>query len=66
MCVVCRQTPCHPRCPEAPEPPVVYYCVNCGYEIYHGDYYYNIGGDPWCEDCISDLKLVAESDDIGW
>jgi len=25
-CDICRQFPHHPRCPNAPDPPVVYYC----------------------------------------
>ena len=30
MCDVCRQSPCDPRCPNAPEPEAVYKCRNCG------------------------------------
>ena len=32
MCEICRQTPCHPRCPNADEPKIIGHCdnVNCG------------------------------------
>lgn len=60
MCEVCRQTPCHPRCPNAPDPPIVYYCVGCGEEIREGDYYYKIARDAWCCNCIEDCRKEAE------
>ena len=36
MCDVCHMTPCHPRCPNAPEPPKVYTCKYCGEAIVDG------------------------------
>ena len=36
-------------------------CTVCGCSICSGDDYYNIGGDPVCEDCIDAYKEVAEA-----
>lgn len=55
MCEVCRQTPCHPRCPNAPEPTPVYECSECGYGIYEGDKYAEIDGKYYCEECLDDM-----------
>lgn len=63
MCDVCLQHPCHPRCPNAPEPPEPPYiteCLNCGEKIYDGDYYYDIDGEEWCEECIKECRKTAE------
>lgn len=37
MCAECGMNPCHPRCPNAPEPVPVHECVKCGYGILVGD-----------------------------
>jgi hypothetical protein len=63
MCDFCRQTPCHPRCPNAPKPPVVYRCCQCGGEIYEGDEFYDINGEKWCEECVHDCRSTAELDE---
>ena len=55
MCEVCRQTPCHPRCPNAPEPEPVYTCSECGYGIFEGDRYVEVGGRYYCEECLDDM-----------
>ena len=60
MCDMCWQTPCHPRCPNAPEPPVIHNCIHCGVKIREGDYYYDIDGEPWCENCIKCSFTYAE------
>ncbi len=60
MCNVCLQNPCHPRCPNADEPPVVHKCLHCGEDISVGDVYYDIDGEPWCEECIRFARTVAE------
>lgn len=52
MCDHCLQSPCHPRCPNASEPPLFANCVGCGAEIYDGDAYYEVDGDPYCEACV--------------
>lgn len=36
MCEECRQSPCHPSCPNA-EPPITFECARCGEEFYEGD-----------------------------
>ena len=60
MCEECRRTPCHPQCPNADEPQVVYECVHCHYGIVEAESYYNVDGEPWCEDCIRDCYTSAE------
>lgn len=60
MCDMCWQTPCHPRCPNAPEPLVIHKCIHCGAEIREGESYYDIDGEPWCEDCIKEARTCAE------
>jgi DNA modification methylase len=37
ICDICLHTPCHPRCPNAPDPPIVFYCDICNDPIYEGD-----------------------------
>ena len=37
MCDICHQVPCHPRCPNAPDPIPVFICSGCGQDIYEGD-----------------------------
>ncbi len=57
MCSICRQIPCHPRCPNAPEPEPVYICSECGEGIFEEDKYYEAGnGDRICKDCIEDMS----------
>ena len=60
MCSLCASIPCHPRCPNADEPKVVETCICCGYDIYEGDEYYDIDGEPWCKECINSSMKVAE------
>ena len=60
MCSICRQTPCHPRCPNAPEPPSFGKCVKCNTKILDGDDYYDIDGEYYCEDCIHESRKTAE------
>jgi len=62
LCDECGQSPCHPRCPNAPEPTAVYVCKSCGAEIHEGEYYYVVGGEPYCDDCVSNDIAYAEDD----
>lgn len=62
MCEICRQHPCHPRCPNAEEDTQVFICSGCGDPIYEGEYYYDIMGEQFCEGCIASAKGVAEHD----
>ena len=59
MCIDCRQTPCHPRCPNAPDPRTVFICSGCGQEIYEGDDFWDILGEQFCEDCVDGAKREA-------
>ncbi len=33
--------------------PAVLHCTECGGELYAGEVYYDIGGQPVCRDCLS-------------
>ena len=59
MCAECRQNPCHPCCPNAPETPVACKCIHCGDKIYEGEDYYNVDGEEWCETCIKEARTCA-------
>ena len=67
MCDICRQTPCHPRCPNAPESKPVKRCCLCGEGIYEGDEYLITTDGCVCKDCLEDfsinqwLELIGES-----
>lgn len=63
MCEICLTTPCHPRCPNAPSPRRVCWCIHCGKPIREGDDFYDVDGEPWCEDCMRDCHTVAEVDE---
>lgn len=62
MCEICLTSPCHPACPNAPEPPAVYVCSGCGRSILDGDEYVDLMGEQWCLTCIKDNTRVAEYD----
>ena len=55
-------TPCHPRCPNAPDPPSVFICSGCGDNIYDGDEYVDICGEQWCMKCVDNARRIAEYD----
>lgn len=57
MCAICRQVPCHPRCPNAPEPEPVHRCRNCGYGIFPGDEFLDSPDGCICKDCLDDMSL---------
>lgn len=63
MCEICHSTPCHPRCPNAPEPPEVYKCKACGEPIVEGDEYYEYEGNYYHEECFEDsaVDILLES-----
>jgi len=56
MCEECRQTPCDPRCPGAPDPEPEYLCDRCGQPVYDARYYEMEGGGRECPDC-NDKRL---------
>lgn len=58
MCDVCHMTPCHPRCPNAPDMPKVHTCKYCGEDIVAGDEYLEVDGDYYhLEDCANDVAM---------
>lgn len=59
MCEICGHSPCLSYCPNA-EFRVYCLCWRCGSEIREGDNYYDMGGEIWCEECVSDRKRCAE------
>lgn len=59
MCEVCHMTPCHPRCPNSPEPPAVYHCKVCGEPIVAGETYYEMDCEFYHEECFED-RLTPE------
>ena len=66
MCEECRMNPCHPSCPNAPDPKAVFICSFCGVEIFEGDDYWDIMGEQFCEGCIDKARreAVYEEDDF--
>lgn len=65
MCQVCLQTPCHPRCPNAPEPPKVYTCKICGEPIVEGEEYYEMDAEFYHEECFEDNAVQILMDECG-
>lgn len=55
MCSVCRMTPCHPNCPNAPEPLPVCICSECGNGIFQGEKYLDLGDETYCRECLDDM-----------
>ncbi|MCI9545366.1 MAG: hypothetical protein HFH60_01555 [Lachnospiraceae bacterium] len=63
MCEICRQAPCHPRCPNALEPSPLAYCSECGEGMFEGDKHFH----GICKECLNEmgpagvLRLFDES-----
>lgn len=57
MCAVCNTSPCHPRCPNAPEPAAVAECFFCHDEIREGEEYTDVDGTPVCKDCVTNISI---------
>lgn len=56
MCIECRQTPCHPNCPNAPLLQPRCTCGLCKDDIYDGEEYFeNENGDIAHWECIEDM-----------
>ena len=43
-----------------PEEKALKECKCCGCDLFHGDSYYKIGNDFYCEDCVDTGELDAE------
>ena len=61
-CDICRQFPHHSRCPNAADPPIVYYCDLCNEEIREGDDYYDFGEEKYCYNCVQEAFRTAYID----
>lgn len=57
MCLECRSFPCDPRCPNAPDPPEVYTCEDCGDPIIVGDEYVEFDEKHYHLDCFQDAAV---------
>lgn len=56
MCAVCRQYPCHSRCPNAPEPEPIKICCQCEGGLFEGEKYFKSPDGPICEECLHDMN----------
>lgn len=65
MCSECYMSPCHPRCPNAPEPPKVYTCKICGEPIVEGEEYYEMDAEFYHEECFEDNAVQILMDECG-
>ena len=45
---------------DPPEPEILFFCAECGNEIYEGEEYWLLHGEIYCEQCIEDAKRFAE------
>lgn len=57
MCSLCLRTPCHPMCPNAPEPMALYRCYKCGTGIAEGEKYLDSPKGQICEDCLDRMRV---------
>lgn len=61
MCSICRQSPCHPRCPNYAPPKASHYCSFCGEGILDGEEYIeNIDGEYRHYDCFNSTRALVE------
>ncbi len=51
MCAECRQVPCDPSCPNAPDPDPDYICDRCGEPVFDNRYYETDNGGRECPEC---------------
>lgn len=57
MCEICKQNPCHSRCPNAPELEPTYKCVKCHEGIFSGDRFLELNSGKICMDCLEDMSV---------
>lgn len=61
MCSICRQSPCHPRCPNYVPLKASHYCSFCGDGIYDGEKYIeNLDGEYRHYDCFYGMRDLLE------
>ncbi len=66
MCSVCRQYPCHSRCPNYTPPQTIHFCSVCNNGIYDGEeYIVNPDGEHAHYDCLTDLSYRAMIEWLG-
>lgn len=58
MCEMCHSIPCHPRCPNAPEPVPVLKCRRCKEGIFEGDRYYTTKTAYIYEECLGEMTAT--------
>ena len=63
ICEICRQIPCHPRCPNAIHK-IKSTCEICGEELYEGEYYTtdNSGGIYCSDECAKKANGIREKE----
>lgn len=60
MCDICRQIPCHSRCPKYLRSKATHYCSSCGEGIYDGEEYIeNQDGEHRHYDCFNSTKELV-------
>ena len=61
MCSICKQYPCHPRCPNYIPPKASHCCYICNEEIYGGEEYIeNDDGEYAHWDCVDYGRDLAK------
>lgn len=65
MCQICRQYPCDPRCPNAPEPKAIFTCKRCKEGITAGEEYFDSHEGQICKGCIEDMTINEFMELIG-
>ena len=61
MCDVCRQNPCHSRCPNYIQPKTTHHCSSCGEGIYDGEEYIeNMDNEYMHYDCFCGMRELIE------
>lgn len=66
MCVLCRSYPCVSGCPNAKEPEPEHECSGCGYGIFEGDRFLQIGTKYYCEQCLDNMTAETLLDMVGY
>ena len=57
MCSECGCYPCHPSCPNAVPEKSVATCPYCDEPIYAGEDVFELNGELYHEDCVSDMPV---------
>ena len=65
MCADCRMTPCHPRCPNAPEEKPIETCYRCKKGIMEGEKFLSTSDGSICEECLENFSVHERLEMIG-